>query len=94
MGVAGWRRDIEQATAMCRELVPIGAPLALFWKYAFCLVAVTLRPDEAILREVDELLDFAEERGDDLSLECARFLRASCCRSAKGRIEVAGSAFL
>jgi adenylate cyclase len=75
MGVAGWRRDIEQATAMCRELVPIGAPLALVWKYAFCLGAGTLRPDEAILREVDELLDSAEERGDDLSLECARFLR-------------------
>ena len=66
---------IEQATAMCRELVPIGAPLALVWKYAFCLGAGTLRPDEAILREMDELLDSAEERGDNLSLEWARFLR-------------------
>ena len=46
--------------------------------------AAKVRPDEAILREVDELLDFAEERGDDLSLECARFLRGFVLSQRKG----------
>ena len=78
---------------MCRELVPIGAPLALVWKYAFCLGAGTLRPDEAILREVDELLDSPKNAVTTCRWSAPASCAALCCRSAEDRIEVAGSAF-
>jgi adenylate cyclase len=73
-GVSGWRHDVEQAAAMIRESVPLGEAPALYWKYAFAVLAGAVRADAAAVRETAEILERAEQRGDDLSLECARIL--------------------
>lgn len=73
-GAHGWRHDIQHAAAMLREFTPIGQAVMLFWKLAFAVSVGALRPDELAVRETAEVLDLAEQLGDNLSLESARFL--------------------
>jgi adenylate cyclase len=74
LGARGWRDDIEQATAMCRDFAPLGEAAALFWRYGFPVLAGAIRADAAAVSETAEVLERAERQADDMALECGRFL--------------------
>jgi adenylate cyclase len=73
-GALGWRDDLAEASKMVREHMPIGSAILMYWKYAYAISAGAVLPDPTAVQETSELLDLAQQRGDDLSLECARFL--------------------
>lgn len=73
-GAMGWKDDLAEAVTMVREHMPIGSAILMFWQYGFGVSAGAVLPDDGALRETTELLELAKQRGDDLSLECARFL--------------------
>ena len=74
LGAKGWKADLARAVEMVGEFIPIGESDVLFWKYAFGVVVGGLRPDAAAVRETAEILQLAQQRGDDLSVWSARFL--------------------
>jgi adenylate cyclase len=73
-GASGWRHEMEQAAAVCRELLPIGQAFMLLWKYAFAVMAGAVLPDAASVLETAEILELAEQLSEDHTLEVARFL--------------------
>jgi adenylate cyclase len=74
LGADGWKADMAQATAMVREFLPIGQSDMLFFKYGLAASAGAVRLETATLRETAEILELANQRGDDLSVWSARFL--------------------
>jgi adenylate cyclase len=74
LGTSGWRHDLEQAAAECREFLPIGQAFMFLWKYAFGIVAGAVLPDAAAVSETAEILEIAEQLSEDQTLEIARFL--------------------
>ncbi len=74
LGADGWRRDMDQAAAMCRECLPIGQAMMHIWKYAYGVVAGAVVPDAASVPETAEMLDLAERQSENQTLEVARFL--------------------
>ena len=73
LGADEWKADLEHAVTLVGELLPIGQPDVLIWKYALGL-AGALKPDAAAVRETAEVLEIAQQRADDLSVWSARFL--------------------
>jgi adenylate cyclase len=73
-GALGWHDDLAEASKMVREHMLIGSAILMYWKYAYAISAGAVLPDAAAVQETAELLELAQQRGDDLSLECARFL--------------------
>jgi class 3 adenylate cyclase len=65
---------IKGAAALCRELLPMGQPVAFVWKYAVGVLAGALLPDEATLRDTADMWELAMRRGDELSLEAGALL--------------------
>jgi adenylate cyclase len=74
LGAGGWRHDMEQAAAMCREFLPIGQAMMLLWKYAFGVMAGAVLPDAASVPETAEILELAERQSEDQTVEVAHFL--------------------
>jgi adenylate cyclase len=74
LGLSGWKDEFSQATDMVREFIPLGEGPVMAWAHCFAVLAGALRPGAAAVRETAEILESARERGDDLGLECARFL--------------------
>jgi adenylate cyclase len=74
LGANGWKSDMDQATTLCRENVPLGRAVLLFWRYGYGVSAGAIRPDAAAVRETAEVLELAKLTGDNLSLESGRFL--------------------
>jgi adenylate cyclase len=75
VGDLRWKADLEQASTMGRAFNPVGHPVLLLYKYGIGLANRGLLVDTAVLRESAETLELAEQWGDDLSLQCARFIR-------------------
>ena len=75
-GADGWKQDMLQAAADCREFTPIGEGVVLAWRYGMGVAAGALRADAAAVRETAEVLALAEHMADDLNVESARFLHA------------------
>jgi adenylate cyclase len=74
LGGSGWQSDMDEASAMCREHVPLGQAVLFFWRYGYGVSAGAIRADAAALRETAEVLELATQTGDNLSLESGRFL--------------------
>ena len=70
-GAPGWKQDMLSAAADTREFAPIGAGVALTWRYAVGVVAGAFRADSAAVWETASLA-FAEQMADDLNAVAAR----------------------
>jgi adenylate cyclase len=71
LGEAGWRADVDRANTMIREFDPTLRAIMLLFKYMLVMNGIWL-PDAASVRETAEMLEIAEQFGDDLTLACAR----------------------
>jgi adenylate cyclase len=74
LGRPGWREDADQAIAMARGFDPMAHVTAIMYKYVPIAIGA-LVPGAAVLRETAEALEIAEQSGDDLTLDFARFIR-------------------
>ena len=59
---------------MARQYLPVGLPMASVWMYGYGVLAGAVRPDTEALKDTSAMYQLAEHRGDDSSLEAARFL--------------------
>jgi adenylate cyclase len=73
LGDPGWKDDVDRATTMVRDFDPTMRGLMALYKYSG-LGSFTL-PDATALQETAELLEVTDRSGEDLALQCARFVR-------------------
>ena len=55
-GVDGWKQDMLQAAADCREFTPIGEAVVLTWRYGMGVAAGIFRADAAAVQKTAEVL--------------------------------------
>ncbi|OBA97738.1 hypothetical protein A5662_16610 [Mycobacteriaceae bacterium 1482268.1] len=84
IGAAGWKREMDDAAAACGEFAPFGESVSLTWKYGLCVAMGAARVDASVVGAVADLLARCELRGDDLSLDTARFLYGLCLAQLAG----------
>jgi hypothetical protein len=65
LGLAGWRRDLEDAGTMAARSGPITRPSVVSWKYFDAVPHGVLRADDVAVRELEGALQFAEATGED-----------------------------
>jgi adenylate cyclase len=78
LGATGWKRDMDEAEVACREFTPVGESAAVSWKYGLCVAMGAVRVDPSAVGVVNDIALRAEQRGDDLAVETARFLLGFC----------------
>jgi adenylate cyclase len=78
LGATGWKRDMDEAEVACREFAPVGESAAVSWKYGLCVAMGAVRVDPSTVGVVNDIAVRAEQRGDDLAVETARFLLGIC----------------
>jgi adenylate cyclase len=74
LGRAGWMEDFNTAIAMAREFDPFSRVFTVMFKTIAILNGV-LVPDEGTLRDTAEVLELAEQSGDDFTLANAQLAR-------------------
>ena len=75
LGMPGWKDDIVRALAMVRGLDPQMRALIMLYAFGLGLADGTMRVDAAVLRETGEMLQIAEQSGENFTLAVARFVR-------------------
>jgi adenylate cyclase len=75
LGDPEWKADVERATTMVRAFDPTLQAIMLLFKYQLVPNGVWV-PDVAALQETAQLLEIAERSGDNLTLACAKYVRA------------------
>src|ERR1700761_4276273 len=71
LGDPGWRADVDRAMRMVGAFDPTLRAIMLLFKYLPVANGVWL-PDAASVQETAEMLEIAEQFGDELTLACAR----------------------
>ncbi|WP_337590202.1 hypothetical protein [Mycobacterium kyorinense] len=74
LGQQTWKRQMEQAAAICREVQPGGRAVFDLFLHTFGTLHGLLRPDTPMLQDTSDTLKRAEQRGDDFALTAARLL--------------------
>ena len=73
LGGSGWRDDLRHGLVMARSAEPQSyATVAAFLCYIAGIPLGVLRPDDPVMREIEDALEIAERSGDDLALAFAR----------------------
>jgi len=72
LGRPGWRDDLRQALAMARSADPLSYAVVVGWVYVGVIPNGVLRPDDSVVREIEDALRIAERSGDDLALTSTR----------------------
>jgi AAA ATPase domain len=72
LGRPGWRDDQRHGLAMARSVDPRTYAGAVAFVYGAAIPAGVLRPDDRVVREVEDALQGAEQFGDDFALVLAR----------------------
>jgi class 3 adenylate cyclase len=72
LGLVGWRDDLDQSIAICRQVCPTYHPQLLFSAYMPALISGVSQADDAAVGEAEEALQIAEQFGDDLRLGFGR----------------------
>jgi hypothetical protein len=72
LGRPGWRDDQRHGLAMARSADPRTYAGAVAFVYGAAIPAGVLRPDDRVVREVEDALQGAEQFGDDFALVLAR----------------------
>ena len=72
LGRAGWRDDLRHGLAVGRSADPKSFTTVLAYVYFGGVPNGVLRPDDSVVREIDDALRIAERSGDDLAVAHAR----------------------
>ena len=72
VGDRGWRDDLSRGLAMARGADPTAYVRAIFYVYAPGICNGALRPDDGVMREIEQALRIAERAGDNLALAQVR----------------------
>lgn len=94
LGLPDWKEDLDEATAMARDVDVRTFVTALLTKYGFAVHAGVLLPDEASDRHTAEALAMAEHSGDDYAVDTARLTRGLVLVHQDGPQRAAGMALL
>ena len=63
-----WKNDLFDAITMVAEFLPVGQPDMMFFKYGFAVASGAVRIDTADLCETAEILELANQQGDDVQV--------------------------
>ena len=72
LGRPGWRDDLRHGLAMARSADPMSYATGVTYVYFPGIPNGVFRPDDSVLREVEDALRIAERSGDDFALSIAR----------------------
>ena len=72
LGRPGWRDDLRHGLAMARSADPLSYAAVVGCVYVAAIPNGVLRPDDSVVREIEDALRIAERSGDDLALTFAR----------------------
>jgi class 3 adenylate cyclase len=72
LGRPGWRDDLRHGVAMARSADPMSYATVVGSVYWSGLPSGVLRPDDSVVREIEDALRMAERSGDDVALALAR----------------------
>ncbi|HEY1841500.1 MAG TPA: adenylate/guanylate cyclase domain-containing protein, partial [Mycobacterium sp.] len=88
-GLPGWKDDIVRAQDMVRTVDPQIRATVMMYGYGWGIANGVLLGDDAFLQETAEMLQIAEQSGEDLTLTMARMARgvALVHRAGPGRDE-------
>ncbi len=83
LGDPDWQEDVDQAVTMSRAFEPSLRAILLLFKYILVGNGVW-SPDEAAVQETAEMLEIAEQSGDNLALACAQFVHGVALATCDG----------
>jgi class 3 adenylate cyclase len=72
LGRPGWPDDLRHALAMARSIDPLSYAAVVSLSYFVGVPNGVLRPDDSVMREIEDALRIAERSGDDLALANVR----------------------
>jgi class 3 adenylate cyclase len=72
LGRPGWRDDLREGLAMARSGDPMSYATVVACVYNTVIPMGVLRPDDPVMRQIEDALKVAERAGDDLALSFAR----------------------
>ncbi|MDH6245732.1 adenylate/guanylate cyclase domain-containing protein [Mycobacterium sp. OTB74] len=72
LGRPGWRDDLQQALTLARSADPMSYARVVTYAYLVGIPAGVLRPNDRVLREIEDALRIAERSGDDHALSNAQ----------------------
>ena len=72
LGRPGWREDLRRGPAMARSVDPLSYAAAVALSYFGGIPDGALRPDDSVMREIEDALRIAERSGDDLAVAFAQ----------------------
>jgi class 3 adenylate cyclase len=72
LGRHGWRDDLRHGLAMARSADPMSYATVVAYVYDAGIPFGVLRPDDGVVREIEDALRVAERSGDDLAVSNAR----------------------
>ena len=72
LGRPGWRDDVRHGLAMARSADPLSYAATVALSYFGGIPNGVLRPDDSVVREIEEAQRIAERSGDDLAVANAR----------------------
>jgi hypothetical protein len=65
LGRPGWRDDLRHGLALARSADPLSCARVVTYAYFVGIPAGVLRPDDRVVREIEDALRMAERSGDD-----------------------------
>ena len=68
LGCPGWRDDLRHGLAIGRSVDPLSYAAAVSFGYFGGIPNGVLRPDDSVVREIEDALRIAERSGDDLAV--------------------------
>ena len=72
LGRPGWRDDLRHGLAMARSADPVSYAAVVGLSYFVGIPNGVLRPDDSVVREIEDALRIAERSGDDLAVANAQ----------------------
>ena len=75
LGLAGWKEDLQKATAIAQNVNPLTRQAVTFYTYVLAIPYGVLLPDATALRDTAETLAVAEHAADDITLFVAGLAR-------------------
>jgi adenylate cyclase len=76
LGMAGWKRDLADATAASRPVDTMTRTSVLFYTYISGIAFGFLQPDDAVVSDTVEAYEFAKQSGEDLTVGLSESARA------------------
>jgi adenylate cyclase len=72
LGIAGWHEDFQQAVEMVKTAESVTRGGVLYYTHTMAMLQGVLRPSEAIVHEMTEILSEAEQTGEDVAFGLAK----------------------